>query len=413
MIRSVLRILVGVAVGGAALAFCGWIAFFRERPTPIGGALPALTSPAQMPSGTPAIELHKIADGFDQPTDLQFPPGGEPYAVVLQKTGSARWLDLERGIHGELFRVEVRTASEQGLLGLAFHPRFAVNGRFFINCVVRSGGRDVSQVVEWKLTEATAQLDRARAQRMRVLMEVPQPYVNHNAGQLAFGPDGYLYVGWGDGGAGGDPHGHGQDGTTLLGSMLRIDVDAHSPHGNRAYAIPTDNPFLGQSRFAAETFAYGLRNPWRYSFDPEGRLVVADVGQNGWEEIDIVQAGDNLGWNVREGFACFRAQSADCERKDLVPPVFVYGRELGNSITGGYVYTGRRVAALRGLYVFGDFGSGRIFALKLPRDRAERVERATELGRWPIHPSTFGRDEDGEVYVADFNGGGVYRVAER
>ena len=354
-----------------------------------------------------AIDMEVVAKGIEQPTDIQFPPGVEGHAVVLSKPGSARWLRLANGTHGELFRVQVKTDVEEGLLGLAFHPRFADNGRFFINYVVGVGDKDISRVAEWRLARAE-DFARSTAEPVRILMEVEQPYANHNGGALAFGADGYLYIGWGDGGLRADPHGHGQNGETLLGSMARIDVDGSD--AGLAYRIPKDNPFVGKAGFRAETWAYGLRNPWRYSFDPKGRLIVADVGQNRWEEIDIAQAGDNLGWAIREGFACFAEDENGCDRDDLVDPIFVYGRDEGVSVTGGYVYTGTRIPALRGLYVFGDFGSGRMFALRLPDDRKQRIEQPIALGRWPIMPTTFGRDHDGELYVGEFTRGEILRI---
>jgi glucose/arabinose dehydrogenase len=242
-----------------------------------------------------------------------------------------------------------------------------------------------------------------------VLLEVEQPYQNHNAGQLVFGPDGMLYVGLGDGGFRDDPKGNGQNPGVLLGKMLRIDVNGSDDKA--PYRVPPDNPFIGKPGFRPEIWAWGLRNPWRYSFDPQGRLIVADVGQDRWEEIDIVQAGDNLGWQVREGFVCARKDPQNCEPTGMTDPFFVYGRQDGASITGGYVYSGSRVPALRGLYVFGDFVSGRLFALALPAERTTRIAEPIALGHWPLLPSTFGRDANGELYVATFANGDIYRFA--
>jgi glucose/arabinose dehydrogenase len=354
------------------------------------------------------VRLEKIAEGIDQPTAIEFPPGVEGYAVVLSKTGQAYWLKLDNGMHGPLFMVEVLTAVEEGLLGLAFHPDFARNGRFFIDYVAESQGKDVSRIAEWRLAD-TRDLKHAKASPVGVLLELQQPYQNHNAGQLAFGADGDLYIGFGDGGFRDDPHGNAQNPQTWLGKMLRIDVDHKDPP--LAYRVPPDNPFVGKPGYRAETWALGLRNPWRYSFDPAGRLVVADVGQDHWEEIDLVQAGDNLGWNAKEGYACYVGAPASCKRNDLVDPIYIYGRGDGNSITGGYVYTGTRIPALRGLYVFGDFGSGRLFAIELPRDRSEHVKDAHALGKWPLLPSTFGRDPHGEIYLASYAAGEIYRLA--
>jgi len=355
-----------------------------------------------------AIALELVATGITQPTDIQFPPGIDGMAVVLEKTGTARWLALDSGHHDELFDVEVLTASEEGLLGLAFHPGFARNGRIFINYVAKVGDKDMTRIAEWKLAKPS-DLRSSDASEVRVLLEVEQPYQNHNAGQLVFGPDGMLYVGLGDGGFRDDPKGNGQNPAALLGKMLRIDVNGSDDR--TPYRVPPDNPFVGKPGFRPEIWAWGLRNPWRYSFDPQGRLIVADVGQDRWEEIHIVQAGDNLGWQVREGFVCARKDPQNCEPTGMTDPFFVYGRQDGASITGGYVYTGSRVPALRGLYVFGDFVSGRLFALALPAERSTRIAEPIALGHWPLLPSTFGRDANGELYVATFANGDIYRFA--
>jgi glucose/arabinose dehydrogenase len=363
------------------------------------------------PVGAPVqLALEPVARGFEQPTDLQFVPGSDTRAIVLEKRGRAHWLSLPRGAHGALFTLEVRSASEEGLLGLAFHPQFAKNGRFFVNYVAAAGQRHMTRIAEWHAQDPQdiARCARPCMRELRVLLEVEQPFPNHNAGQLAFGPDGYLYIGLGDGGAAHDPYGHGQDPSTWLGSMLRVDVDRPAP--GRGYGIPQDNPFVGKRSVPPETWAYGLRNPWRYSFDPKGRLIVADVGQSRWEEVSIVQAGDNLGWDLKEGFDCMGNAPA-CSDGSLVDPVCVYGRELGVSITGGFVYTGTRVPLLQGKYVFGDFGSGRLFALELPDDRKQRRE-LVQLGQFAVAPSSFGRDAQGELYLLDFAKGVISRLTQ-
>ena len=354
-----------------------------------------------------AIALQLVAKGITQPTDIQFPPGSDGIAVVLEKTGAARWVALDSGQHGKLFELEVLTESEEGLLGLAFHPDFARNGRIFIHYIAKAGDKDASRIAEWSLSPPT-DLRHAKASAVRALLEVPHPYQNHKAGQLAFGPDGMLYVGMGDGGFRDDPHGNGQNPGTLLGKMLRIDVNGSSD--GKPYRVPADNPFVGKPEFAPEIWAWGIRNPWRYSFDPQGRLILADVGQDRWEELDIVQAGDNMGWQLREGFVCAKKDEQGCEPKNMIDPFFVYGRSDGASITGGYVYTGTRVPALQGLYVFGDFVSGKLFAVSLPGDRSTRVKEPIALGKWPLLPSTFGRDHEGELYVATFANGDLYRI---
>ena len=348
-----------------------------------------------------AVRLVPVARDLPEPTDIQFPPGDADRMVVLSKSGVARWVRLSTGERGTLLQLDVSTRSEMGLLGLAFHPQFELNGLVIVNYCPSAGER--------RSVLSAFTVDRATwtASGERVLLEVAQPYANHDAGQLAFGPDGMLYVGWGDGGSGGDPRGNGQDATTLLGAMLRIDVDRAD--GDRPYAVPADNPFVGHPAARPEIWATGLRNPWRFSFAPDGRLVVADVGQDAWEEIDVVERGDNLGWNTREGRHCY-PPDARCDATGFTDPVYEYSHEEGQSVTGGYVYSGKAVPALGGKYVFGDFVDGRIWAIDLPVDRSE-LATASALGRWPILLSTFGRDADGELYVADYGSGTVYRLA--
>ena len=351
------------------------------------------------------VTLEPVATGLVQPTDIQFVPGHPSLMIVLEKVGRARWYDLETQRRGLLFEEPVLTDSEQGLLGLAFHPQFTENGRFFVNSTPDDDGEPRTRVAEWRIP-AKADLRTARPKMTQVLLEIDQPYPNHNAGQLAFGPDGYLYIGTGDGGWADDPHGNGQNTQTLLGAMLRIDVDADPA----PYRVPDDNPFVRNPAFKPEIWAYGLRNPWRYTFDPQGRLVVADVGQNTYEEIHILSAGDNAGWKHREGHACFDPKE-NCRSEGLRSPVYSYGRKDGGSITGGEIATGAQAPALQGKYVFADFLSGRVWALDLPTtDTATRAAQAYALGRWPFLPVTFGRDAAGDVYVAGYRAGTVWRL---
>ncbi len=352
------------------------------------------------------VVLTPVARGFAEPTDIQFVPGSSTVAVVLEKAGKAIRLDLETDAKTTLLQIEVPTKSEQGLLGWAFHPDWTSNGRVFLNHTARDDQGTYSRVSEWHVDPETFS-----AQRKSTILEVVQPYANHNAGQLAFGPDRMLYIGWGDGGWRDDPHLHGQNSNTWLGAMLRIDVDR--TEGDRRYAIPPDNPFVGTDAGADEVWATGLRNPWRYSFMPDGRLVVADVGQDAWEEVTIVAAGDNHGWNVREARHCF-SPSTGCDSTGMTDPVYEYDHESGESITGGYVYTGSRLSALKGKYVFADFVSSRFWAIDLPAKGQEGIGGGLRaLGRWPILPSTFGQAANGELYVAGFSNGMIFRIDPR
>ena len=362
-----------------------------------------------------AVRWRPVAEGFTQVTDIQFPParpdGGPVPMVVLQKGGEALVLGRPDGTPTVLFSRPVLTRSEMGLLGLAFHPDFWTNGLLYVDHSIQDdAGRPVTRISELRVDPTAAAW---AATDERVLLEVVQPYANHDAGQLAFGADGYLYVGLGDGGSGGDPQGHGQNTRTLLGSMLRIDINGRDE--GKAYAVPPDNPFVGRPTHRPEQFAVGLRNPWRYAFAPDGRLVVADVGQDTWEEVDIVSAGANLGWAAREGRHCFPPDVSTCTTAGLTDPIYEYAREDGNSITGGVVYTGSAIPELHGRYLFADFGSGRVWALTLPEGSpapgaAGPLAPVAALGRVDWLPVTFGRDEQGEVYLADFGSGVIYRL---
>jgi glucose/arabinose dehydrogenase len=296
----------------------------------------------------------------------------------------------------------VALSTEQGLLGLAFHPRYGQNGRFFVDYTDTSGD---TVVAEYRVS--TDDPDRADPGSERVVLAFDQPFANHNGGDLAFGPDGYLWIGTGDGGSGGDPMGNGQDLGTLLGKMLRIDVD-HRDAG-LAYAIPPDNPFVERAGARAEIWALGLRNPWRYSFDrATGDLWIGDVGQSSFEEIDHVpsdEAGLNFGWNVMEGGGCFQPPSG-CDESGITLPVAGYGHDAGCSVTGGYVYRGTRWPALAGAYLFADFCSGVIWGLDASDPKAEPAELLT-LGH---NISSFGQDDEGELYVTDLVSGQVLRV---
>ena len=290
-------------------------------------------------------------------------------------------------------------ANERGLLGLAFHPNYASNGRFF---VFYTDGRGATVVAEYRVSSDPNRADPASAQ---VLLTQTQPFANHNGGMLAFGSDGMLYVALGDGGSAGDPQGNGQRLDTLLGKLLRLDVGEPG-----VYRVPPDNPFVGVSGARGEIWAYGLRNPWRFSFDrATGDLYIADVGQNSFEEIDFAEAsspgGENYGWKVMEGLYCFQP-GPDCNAPRFTPPIAVYGRGGGCSVTGGYVYRGAAYPALVGAYVFGDYCSGLVWTLRRDADGAWRM---TLRGELDARITSFGEDEAGEIYITD-DGGRVLRL---
>ena len=284
-----------------------------------------------------------------------------------------------------------------GLLGLALHPEFSTNGIVFLDYTAASPRRTV--ISRFRRGEGpTFRLDPSSEE---VLLEIPQPYSNHNGGQIAFGPDGMLYIAMGDGGAGGDPHNNSQNPHTLLGAILRIDVSR--TEGDRRYGIPPDNPYAKSPKDGrGEIWAIGLRNPWRFSFDPTtGLLWTGDVGQDRFEEIAIVRRGDNHGWRPMEGHTCFDPPK-DCKRRGtFTAPVVSYGRQAGTSVTGGHVVRGGPVPALDGHYVFGDFSSGRIWSLPATDVKGARVR---DLVNTSLRIATFGRAPDGRVLVGAFDG---------
>lgn len=287
--------------------------------------------------------------------------------------------------------------NEAGLLGMALHPQFHRNGLVFLS-YTRSGQPLTSVIARYRSKDAGLSLE---PDSEEIILTVDQPYGNHNGGQIAFGPDGYLYVGLGDGGSAGDPQGHGQNTATLLGSMLRLDV-AVTPYG-----IPPDNPFV-QGGGRPEIYAFGLRNPWRWSFDrATGRLWAGDVGQNLWEEIDLIVRGGNYGWAVREGNHCYRRLR--CPEEGLIAPVAEYSHVYGCSVTGGYVYRGAALPALRGSYLYGDYCSGRIWGLDAEAAGKSEPRQLIDSG---LRISSFAEDQAGELYVID-HGGAIYKLVGR
>ncbi len=295
--------------------------------------------------------------------------------------------------------------NEEGLLGLAFHPKYKENGQFFIYYSTKEEPQ-MSVISRFKVSADDP--NRADPKFEEEIMRIKQPFWNHNGGTIAFGPDGYLYVGLGDGGAANDPYKNGQNLGTLLGSILRIDIDRKSP--GLAYAIPSDNPFVGRDGARGEIWAYGLRNVWRLSFDSKtGVLWAADVGQNLWEEINLIVKGGNYGWNLREGMHPFGAEGSG-PREDLIDPIWEYDHQLGKSITGGFVYRGKKLPELVGSYVYADYVTGKIWALKYDFEKKQVVSNlAIPTDGFPI--ISFGEDEQGEIYflIVSNDGRGIYR----
>ena len=355
------------------------------------------------PAGEDGVALELVTAGLEFPLGLTA-PAGDPRLFVVEKGGRIRIVRNGALIPEPFLDISAKVSrgSEQGLLGLAFHPAHAANGRFFVNYTDADGNTRISA---WQVS---ADADRADAASEEILLTVEQPFSNHNGGGLAFGPDGYLYIGMGDGGSGGDPLGNGRDPGDLLGSLLRIDVN-----GASGYAIPADNPFVGTTGARGELWDLGLRNPWRFSFDrTTGDLYIADVGQAEREEIDVAPRAEgggrglDYGWNVMEGSLCYGGGS--CDRTGLVLPVAEYPHDQGCSVTGGYVYRGTAVPAIQGQYFYADYCQGWVRSFRF-RDGA-----ASDPREWPaLAPggpvASFGEDANGELYVLDA-GGSVYRI---
>jgi glucose/arabinose dehydrogenase len=344
-----------------------------------------------------------VVSGLDDPLDLQSVPGDNERLYVVQQGGRIRVVRNGQLQSAPFLDVAGRISSggERGLLGLAFHPQFATNRRFFVNYTNRSGDTHIS---EFRASSA----DAADAGSERVLLVVSQPFANHNGGGLAFDNSGRLLIALGDGGSGGDPQNNGQRLDTLLGKILRIDVDGAQPYG-----LPADNPFLSTGGARGEIWAYGLRNPFKIAVDrPSGDLYIGDVGQNRLEEIDVGLAtrrgGENYGWRLTEGTQCFNPSSG-CDRSGQTGPVYEYSHSEGCSVTGGVVYRGCRIPALAGTYFFADFCSGLVRSFRFTGGAATELRDWTSSFRGVSSPSAFGLDASGEVYIVDYDGE-LYRI---
>lgn len=357
------------------------------------------SSEGSLPQGRGA-RLQQVASGLSFPLYLTSPPGDMNRLFIVEKTGAIRivqdgtllptaFLDISSKVSG---------GAEQGLLGLAFDPAYASNGRFVVHYT------DVAGDTQLSAFHVSSDPNVADAASEQVILTADQPFENHNGGQVLFGPDGFLYLGLGDGGSGNDPQGRGQDLSDLLGSILRLDLQSGNPYG-----IPADNPFIAQAGARPEVWSYGLRNPWRFSFDrATGDLYIADVGQSQFEEVDVSLSsegsgkGVNYGWNVMEGAHCL---TGTCDQTGLALPVFEYDHSHGEcSITGGYAYRGSAIPDLQGLYFFSDFCQGWV------RSFRHQTGGVIELTDWPtLRPgglvTSFGEDAAGELYVLASSGG--------
>lgn len=364
-------------------------------------ALPALAQDVPSAPDGSRYRLETVATAFERPLLVTHAGDGSGRLFIVEQAGYVYVQppdSLQRILFMDVNGLVSRDANERGLLGLAFHPDYAENGQFFINYTDRGGDTVVA-----RYTVSADDPNRVDVNSGETLVTIEQPYPNHNGGHLAFGPDGYLYIGMGDGGSAGDPENYGQNPAALLGKMLRIDVDGAAP-----YAVPPDNPFVGDERFAPEIWAWGLRNPWRFSFDRlTGDLYIADVGQNQFEEVNFQAAdspgGENYGWRYQEGTPRYSGEPLP---EGLTNPFAEYSHREGCSVTGGYVYRGAALPELQGIYFFGDYCTGFVWASWRDADGAWQTERFLESGQVI---SSFGEDEAGELYLVD-HGGTIYRL---
>jgi len=347
--------------------------------------------------------LQQVASGLSSPLYLTAPPGDLSRLFIVEQTGAIR-IVKDGTLLGVPFldiSAQVLAGGEQGLLGLAFDPDYATTGRFVVHYTDLAGDTRLS------VFQISADPNVANPASQQIILTADQPYPNHNGGQVVFGPDGFLYMGLGDGGSQSDPEGRGQNLSDLLGSILRLDLEGTS------YSVPVDNPFVGQAGIRPEIWSFGLRNPWRFSFDrATGDLYIADVGQNQFEEVDVAPApegsgrGANYGWNIMEGSHCLNGDS--CDQDGLTLPEFEYSHAQGCSITGGYVYRGSAIPNLQGLYFFADYCEGWVRSFRYASGTA------LELTDWPtLKPggpiTSFGEDAAGELYVLS-SSGGVFKV---
>lgn len=412
-LELVLLIIVSVEVVAAA-ALIVWAVFFHHKDT----TKPAPAPVAQAPSQTPAPSLHvptllpvQFATGLTRPTAIASSDDRSDHRLfVTEQQGTIRIIDNVGKVAGQPF-LDIQSKiqndkAEMGLLGLALHPGFKQSGYFYVDYVDKA---QETVIARYQISKQTGLADPTSE---KVLLKIKQPYPNHKGGQLAFGPDGYLYIGMGDGGSGGDPQNRAQNKGELLGKILRIDVDHGDP-----YAIPASNPFKNEAGAKPEIWAYGLRNPWRFSFDTQTKdLFIADVGQSAYEELDIQpstsKGGENYGWRCYEATHAYNTDGCK-PASDYVAPALEYAHgDKGGlcSITGGYVYRGNRFPSLAGKYIFGDYCTGQIFYAENTGGKWQSTLGATTQFTQAL--STFGQDNQGELYVADLAGGGIYHLTD-
>ena len=385
------------------------------EPSPSRTPIPSPTTPpTPIPvadtGSLPALNVERVFQNlsFERMVQLTRSGADDGMLYVVLQPGRVTVFEDDADVEEATVFLDIRervidSGNEEGPLSIAFTPDYEESGHFYVYYSASSPRRSVVSRFSVGKTGPMAGDPASEV----IVLEVPQPFVNHNGGHLAFGPDGFLYIGLGDGGNRADPQGNGQDTSTLLGSILRIDVSTVGP--DSAYTIPPDNPFITGGRGArGEIWAFGLRNPWRFSFDREtGDLWAGDVGQNRYEEIDLISPGLNYGWNIWEGFHCFSPFETSCATENMEPPIVEYPLSGGNcAVVGGYGYRGSRLPALQGAYLYGDFCSGRIWAL---RHDGQRITDSALILDSGLKISSFAEDQAGELYILTF-GSEIYRL---
>jgi len=384
--------------------------------TPYGLSSRPATASLHFPSSSAApgsIVLRNVGSGFSAPVFFTPIPDSGGRSAIVEQAGRVRVLRPDFTIENTLLDLssEVVFSGEQGMLGLAFDPAVASNGYFYVSYISQKTGsrcatsnkNSCTRIMRFQLNGSGGnfQYTQVSGSSGQIVLEIPQPYDTHKSGMLVFGPDNKLYIGTGDGGGAGDPDLNGQNRASLLGKILRID-----PHGGTPYGIPSNNPFVGNTEgWRPEIWAWGFRNPWRFSFDRQGgTLWAGDVGQDTWEEVDIVTRGGNYGWNAREGKHAFNNAAPPA---DAIDPIWEYSHSIGNAITGGYVYRGNSVPGLQGQYIYSDFGAGTIWAL----DPSTFDNRTIFNNTQGLQASSFGEDASGELYVLDYYSGSLFHIA--
>lgn len=359
-------------------------------------------------SSPTAISTQVVVSGLNSPLDLEQAGDNSGRLFVVEQGGTIKIIQNGSVLPAPFLDISSKVISqdEMGLLGVTFHPSFSTNGKFYVNYVRNNAGQFQSVISEFLVSAGNANQADPASERILLIVDQVSNFTNHKAGQLAFGADGFLYFGLGDGGSGGDPFGHGQNTQILLGKMMRIDVNSTSP--GKQYAIPPDNPFVASGGLP-EIYAFGFRNPWRFSFDrPTGRLFVADVGQDSFEEIDIVQKGGNYGWNTMEGDHCFNPPSG-CNTTGLSLPIIEIPHPEAEAVIGGFIYHGTVLTGMQGMYIFGDL-NGKIWSLT---ENPANTFTRSQLADVGFNISSFGQDAAGELYVVDISGGRVLKIVPK